>query len=213
MIQRANQHTPNPHHHPGTAPIRTPEEAEPIAAANMGLIYGAVDAHPHLWPEGDRDEAIGHASIAYWRACLAWDPDKGTLGTLVYRAVFNHLTMVCRTAERAKRTPPGAVLPIDERRDGRADDTAGEHRHDEDPWWFGLLTEEDRLVVRLLAAGSMQKSAAAALGKSHAHIWQILREIRAALAEAGVSPEHVPDAPRRLTPIRRRRPARQEVPA
>jgi hypothetical protein len=185
----------------GAQPIRTAAEATPIAEANTGLLYKAMLHYRALWPNGDEDEALGIANLAYWRCCLAFDPALGTLGTLVFRAVRNGLLRAARDAEAAKRRPHASAIPIVDW-DRPTMPPADPIDRAESAWWLGLLLEEDLVICRLRAEGATLEGAGAAVGKSRTHAQHILDEARAALLDAGVRPGAVPDRPRRHRPTR-----------
>ncbi len=136
----------------GAQPIRTAAEATPIAEANTGLLYKAMLHYRALWPNGDEDEALGIANLAYWRCCLAFDPALGTLGTLVFRAVRNGLLRAARDAEAAKRRPHASAIPIVDW-DRPTMPPADPIDRAESAWWLGLLLEEDLVICRLRAEG------------------------------------------------------------
>lgn len=147
-----------------------------LCEENLGLIGGAVDAFPQLWPSGDREEANAVVTQAFIRAARAYEPSRGRFSTLVYTCARRALWNAKNRGIRGERSASQYRREVVRR---RAAWTAPEPVRDPaGAAWVELLDERTRLVAQLRANGLTLEEIGAQLGITKQWVSQILSEAR-----------------------------------
>ncbi len=72
-------------------------------------------AATYFLPDGDRDDLLQEATIAFYRAILSYDTDRpGAFTTYAATVVTNHLLDCIKAANAKKQEPLNAATPIEE---------------------------------------------------------------------------------------------------
>lgn len=72
-----------------------------LAEDNLGLAYFFARKYAPYFPSLELEDAVGHAMIGLWDACLGFDPAKGKLSTYAGRLIWSELEKATREHRRA----------------------------------------------------------------------------------------------------------------
>lgn len=131
------------------------------------------------------DDVMQEASLAFWRACCAYDPSRGSLYALAVRYILNEIRRLHMMANLQYRTPPAPLIPLD----AQAMDGEGSPLHEmygvqPDTGWLeskaflASLSDRERQAVQFAYCGYSQKEIAARMGVSHQWVSQCIRQAR-----------------------------------
>lgn len=153
-----------------------------IAEENHNLIYGFLHKR-----KLDIDEWYGDMAVAFVEAVGMWNPSRGTLSTFAFIVMGSHHARILQADRYLKRK--ALVQSLDAPLTDDTDSTLGEVLPDsvsvEDDAVFlahletanAQLTDRQRKIIKLVAAGCDQSDIAARLGTSQP---QVSRDFAAA---------------------------------
>ena len=167
-------------------PAPTPSEraqAEELFTENKRIVGDIVRKYfrQYLFD----DDVMQEARLAFWRACCAYDPSRGSLYSLAARYVLNEIRRLHMMANLQYRTPPSPLIPLD----AQAMDGEGSPLHEmygvqPDTGWLdskaflAALSDRERQAVQLAYCGYTRKEIAARMGVSHQWISLCIQKAR-----------------------------------
>lgn len=131
------------------------------------------------------DDVMQEAHLAFWRACCAYDPSRGSLYALAVRYILNEIRRLHMMANLQHRTPPAPLIPLD----AQAMDGEGSPLHEmygvqPDTGWLdskaflASLSDRERQAVQFAYCGYSQKEIAARIGVSRQWVNQCMQKAR-----------------------------------
>lgn len=153
----------------------TRAQAERVFNENIAIVYNRFRTYREWFDEREADDLLQELMLTFWRACLTWDADKGSIATWAYLLLHQRAVMLAR--ERA-HSPKTVGMPVDE--DGQP--LLAQRAADPETQAFA------RIAMRLLspelaalALGYSQREIARAYGRNNMTIHRRIKRARSKL--------------------------------
>lgn len=165
----------------------TYDEIEKAVIDNDKLVYYVVN-RKFPWLLGDED-IVQYGMIGLWKACKAWDSDKGTLANLAIRCIQNEILMEIRRRKQQNRLVAVSLdEPQNEESDSKTNISIADMLAFEEPGFVDIeynvpefknkLNQRENIVLSEIMNGVSQQDIADSMCISRSYVSRIVKNIR-----------------------------------